>query len=440
MKTNLLSKLTKNLALKIISIIIAIVIWYVVVDFNDPIETESYNVQVEVLNPTYVANGKEIYRIEDEYRSVTVYITANRSRLERIQANNIRVTADLTEIVDFSTDPVMVPLRVSCAGFSQSEMTISRTTIPIIIENVTSREFPIAASAGTTVPGSEYEVGTLTPNPDQVTISGPESIINQIDTVVAEVNVTGMVQNGTLSADLILYDENQVEISDATIEENLTFNGNATLDVEVDVELWRRQSGVTLDVNYSGTPADGYQVGTITTTPDEIAVVGSEEALAALAQQGNTITVPAEQVSVEGASSDLSVEVKLTELLPEDMRLATNTRETATVNVAILPDGSQEFELDVTNIETAGLASDLTVAYDQSELTLRIQADDGESLSALDMTRVTARIDLAGKDVGDYTVPVSITLPQGYRLVNDVSISVHLRERASASSESADSG
>ena len=50
---------------------------------------------------------------------------------------------------------------------------------------------------------------------------------------------------------------------------------------------------------------------------------------------------------------------------------------------------------------------------------------------------MTARIDLAGKDVGDYTVPVSITLPQGYRLVNDVSISVHLRERASASSESA---
>ena len=433
MKTNLLSKLTKNLALKIISIIIAIVIWYVVVDFNDPIETESYNVQVEVLNPTYVANGKEIYRIEDEYRSVTVYITANRSRLERIQANNIRVTADLTEIVDFSTDPVMVPLRVSCAGFNQSEMTLSRTTIPIIIENVTSREFPIAASAGTTVPGSEYEVGTLTPNPDQVTISGPESIINQIDTVVAEVNVTGMVQNGTLSAD-------QVEISDATIEENLTFNGNATLDVEVDVELWRRQSGVTLDVNYSGTPADGYQVGTITTTPDEIAVVGSEEALAALAQQGNAITVPAELVSVAGASSDLSVEVKLSDLLPEDMRLATNTRETATVNVAILPDGSQEFELDVTNIETAGLASDLTVAYDQSELTLRIQADEGESLSALDMTQVTARIDLAGKDVGDYTVPVSITLPQGYRLVNDVSISVHLRERASASSESADSG
>ena len=50
MKTNLLSKLTKNLALKIISVVIAIVIWYVVVDFNDPIETESYSVRIEVTN------------------------------------------------------------------------------------------------------------------------------------------------------------------------------------------------------------------------------------------------------------------------------------------------------------------------------------------------------------------------------------------------------
>ena len=66
MKTNLLSKLTKNLALKIISVVIAIVIWYVVVDFNDPIETESYSVRIEVTNESYISNGKQIYRIADE--------------------------------------------------------------------------------------------------------------------------------------------------------------------------------------------------------------------------------------------------------------------------------------------------------------------------------------------------------------------------------------
>ena len=71
MKTNLLSKLTKNLALKIISVVIAIVIWYVVVDFNDPIETESYSVRIEVTNESYISNGKQIYRIADEYKTVS---------------------------------------------------------------------------------------------------------------------------------------------------------------------------------------------------------------------------------------------------------------------------------------------------------------------------------------------------------------------------------
>ena len=441
MKTNLLNKLTKNLALKIVSVIIAIIIWYVVVDVNDPIETVNYTVQVEVLNPSYVSNGKETYRIEDEYRSVTVYLTGNRSRLSRIQASNIRVTADLTEIVNFDSDPVMVPLRVSCPGFNQSEITLSRVTIPIIIENVASREFPVVATAGTTVPGSEYEIGTLTPNPDQVTISGPESIIDQIDSVVAEVNVTGMVQSSSIKADLILYNEDQEEISDATIEENLTFNGNATLDVTVDVELWRRQSGITLDVNYSGTPADGYQIGSITTTPDEITVAGSEEALDALAQQGNIITIPEDMVPVDGATSDLSVEVNLTELLPEDMKLATNTRETVVVYVAVLPDGSQEFDLDVTDIATANKAENLVVFYDQPELTLRIQAVDGASLDDLDMSQVSAIIDLSGMTAGDYTdVPVSVSLPEGYELVKNVTITVHLSEVPETAESSTDSG
>ena len=42
MKKNLLAKLTENLALKIISVIIAIAIWYVVVDYNDPVIQRSF--------------------------------------------------------------------------------------------------------------------------------------------------------------------------------------------------------------------------------------------------------------------------------------------------------------------------------------------------------------------------------------------------------------
>lgn len=439
MKTNLLGKLTRNLAIKIVSVIIAILIWYVVVDFNDPIETESYSVQIEVLNPSYIANGKEMYRIEDNYRNVTVYVTGNRSRLNRIQNTSIRVTADLTEIVDMDSDPVMVPLRASCPGFTSSELSLSRDTIPIIIENVANKEFPVVPSTGNTVPGSEYEVGTMTPNPGKVTISGPESIISRIDTVRAEIDVTGMVQNGTKAAELKLYDDEGDEISEATIDENLTFNGSTSISMEVDVELWKKKSEVALKVNYSGTPARGFQVGSITTVPDEVTVAGSQEALEALAEQNNVLTIPADQVSVEGATTDLTQEIDLAKLLPEEMKLSANTSETVTVYVAILPAGSREYDLPVERIQTRNLGEGLVVRYDQTELPLRIQGSDAD-LNALDLDEVTASVDLSGRKVGDYALQVEVSLPEGYELVDDVSLTVHVLAAAESSGGGEDPG
>lgn len=427
MKTNLLSKLTKNLALKIISVVIAIVIWYVVVDFNDPIETESYSVRIEVTNESYISNGKQIYRIADEYKTVTVYIKGNRSKLKRVQSGNIKVTADLTQIVDLERDPVTVPLQASCPGFSMSDITLSRATIPIVIENVAIQEFPVTVTTGDTSPGKDYEVGVLTSNPDRVTINGPESIVNQIESVVAKIDVTGMTQDGIKSAELKLYDKNQVEIEESTIKDHLTFDGGVP-DINVKVELWKKRSGVKLSVAYSGTPADGYQITEITTSPTEITVAGDENALSILAEQNNTISIPADRVSVEGAKADLSMEVELSDLLPADLKLSSTMKDSVMVYVTVLPNGSREFSLDVEDIRTENLASDLAVSYDQSEFKIRVKGSDS-ALNMLDLSQVTAVIDLKGKSIGDYTVPVKITLPAGYQLVDEVNITIHLKEK-----------
>lgn len=430
MKTNLLSKLTKNLALKIISVIIAIVIWYVVVDFNDPIETESYSVKIEVINESYISNGKQVYQIADEYKTVTVYVKGNRSKLKRLQAGSITVTADLTQIVDLERTPVTVPLQASCPGFSVSDITLSRATIPIVIENVASQEFPVTVITGDTSPGKDYEIGVLTPNPDRVTISGPESIVSQIESVVAKIDVTGMTQNGRKTAELILIDKDQEELPESTISDHLTIDGGVT-SIDVKVELWRKRSGVKLNVAYSGAPADGYQVTEITTTPAEITVAGDETALNKLAQQDNTISIPADRVSVEGANSDLRIDVELTDLLPDNLRLSSTMKSSVMVDVTILPNGSKEFKMDVDALQTVNLAPDLTLSYDQTELEIRVKGSLS-ALNSLDLSTVSAVIDLKGKTEGDYTIPVSITLPYGYTLVDDVSINVHLKEKTEA--------
>ena len=177
-----------------------------------------------------------------------------------------------------------------------------------------------------------------------------------------------------------------------------------------------------------GEPAEGYQISGITTTPGEITVAGTDEALEELKQQGNIITIPAELISVEGISSDTEfTDIRISDLLPEDTMLASNVSETVTVQVAVLPLGSQEFDLDVDQIVTNNLGSNLTVSYSSAELAIRVQGTE-QDLEELQVSDISASIDLAGKTAGDYTVPVEIVLPAGYELVEDVTIAVQLRE------------
>ena len=431
MKKNLLAKLTDNLALKIISVIIAVVIWYVVVDYNDPIVQRSISgVEVQVRNASYVANGKRVYHIDDQYKSISVIVEGNRSVVNGLTASDITVTADLTQIVDMESTPyVYVPLAVSCPGISREDITLPRETIPITIEDIASQEFAISVDTGGTRPDKNYEIGSMRSSMDTVVISGPKSIISTIESVVAEINVNGMTESGAVTAELKIYDTADNELSETTLEDDLSFDGSGVPDIEVQVELWKKRSGIRFRVETQGEPADGYQISGITTTPEEITVAGTDRALEQLKQEGNVITIPGELISVKGISRDQEfTEIQISDLLPEDLMLASNASETVTVRVAVLPLGSQEFDLDVDQITTNGLDPDLTVSYSSAELAVRVQGTE-QDLEELKASEIGASIDLTGKTEGDYTLPVNISLPDGYELVETATINVQLREK-----------
>lgn len=415
-----------NLALKILSIFIAIVIWYVVVENNDPIITRSYTVKVKVVNETYIQSGKKNFTIDNAYKNVTVFIKGNRSILKNVNTSSIFVTADLTQIVSMDTTPVMVPLTATCNGINQENITLSRTAIPISIENMASKEFPITVDTGDSIPGKEYEIGSLKPNPEQVILRGPESIINKIDSVVAQIDVTGMTMDGTKKAKLKLIDKNQTEISQSTIDDDISFDGG-TSEINVQVELWKKQSDVSLQVEYSGQPAAGYQVTSISTTPETITVAGKDEAIQALLENHNQLTVPKKYISIAGAKKSVTKEISLKELLPSNMKLSSNTTETISVTITILPEGSREFDVDVDSIVTTNVAKNLTVTYDQKELTIQV---NGELEAVKNMTSgdISASLDFTGKGEGDYNMPVSIVLPNGVKQIGTSTISVHLKK------------
>ncbi|MCQ2508943.1 MAG: CdaR family protein [Lachnospiraceae bacterium] len=434
MKKSLFSKLlqglTDNLGLKILSAVIAIVIWYLVVGYNDPMETASYTVHVEITNESYIANGKRTFTVGDDFSTVIAYIRTNRSVLKKLQASNVVVTADLTQIVELHSDPVYVPLQVSCAGVNQENITLSRTTIPIFIEDIASQKFAVVLDYGGSVPGQNYEVGKMIADTDTVTISGPESLINKIGTVKATIDVTGMTEDGKVPAVLSLMDKEQKELPASTLDA-LSFEGGRP-NIEVNVTFWEKLSGIKLESEYSGNPAPGYQVTKVSVLPSEITVVGSKEAIASLAERDNTISIPGNLVSLGDANKDSIVPVNISKLLPRDCRLGTGVNENVQVSLTILPQDSKEYSLDVEHVKCKDLADNLTVSYDHTKVAVRVKRTD-ETKEELDASDIKLSIDLFGRKTGEYVLPVTVGLPEGFELVEDVKLTVRIKAKAESS-------
>ena len=231
--------LTNNWALKILSIIVAVLIWYLVVQVSNPYTRQPYDVPVEILNESYIVSGKKTFRIDDQYRTLRVTVGANQSTLKKLDVSKIRLTADLTQIVDMTSSPVYVPVNVSVdlTGIDEKNITLSRTTIPITIEDIENATFDVEADCEGK-PGSGYEVGTVSLNPATVNISGPESIIDIIGRVVAKINVNGMKEDGIETAEFKIYDKNGTEFTEKTMD-YLTFDNGMTPQINAEISLWK---------------------------------------------------------------------------------------------------------------------------------------------------------------------------------------------------------
>ncbi len=417
--------LTHNWPIKLLSVAIAIGIWYFVATQNDPIETGSYQKHITVENESYIANGKQVFMIDDSNKVVTVYIKANRSVLRKISENDITVTADLTQIVDLNRDPVMVPLQASCTGIEPKNITMSKNAIPIVIENVATAELPVTVITGDAAVDSNYEIGKLTPDPESVTISGPESVINSIDSAAAKIDVKNLSESTTVSGKLVFIDKSQNEISEETISDDITVEDSIS-EISVYVELWKKKSNVGFITGYTGKPAYGYVVSSISTTPETITIAGTDEALAKIAENNNMITLPDELIDVSDLNHNTTIDINLSEVLPENTKTASPTTDTLKVRVTILPTDSAELSLDVDKIVVKNIASGLTISYVSQTLNIKVKATTSE-LSELTPDKVGASIDLNGYSAGEYTVPVNITLPEGYSLVEEASVKIHLK-------------
>lgn len=422
MKKNMINKFT----LKILSLIIAVLIWLLVRNVDDPIIVRTfYEIPVTIENASYLAENLEIPLLVDGKDTVKVRIKGARSVVSKLEKADITAAADMTQIISKDTTPIMVPVEVACTGISDSDITVKPRNIQVNIEKQKSVEKTIAVSTGDTQPDKDYEIGSLKANPEKVTISGPETIIDKIDKVVALIDVTGRKEsNIEIKSQLKIYDKNLDELSPKQLE-YLNLKEISDNTIKIQAQFWKVKQNVKIKAEHSGEPRQGYEVDSINLVPDTISVAGTDEALKELEKKGNTLEIPGKYINVTDKTADFEENIDLNELLPEDLKLVRDLNSSVIATVKILPYNSRDYEVSVTQIEASNKAEDLDLVFQDEQITIRAKAKE-QDLDSLTAANIKVQIDLKEYGEGEYEVPVTVTLPSGYELVEDIKVKVKL--------------
>ncbi|MDD3337931.1 MAG: CdaR family protein [Lachnospiraceae bacterium] len=420
-------RLMNNLELKLASLGLAIVVWLLVVYLNDPIVSRTFdNIPVEVTNGTYVESMNKTYQLEEGHDVVNVTVKGNRSVVDPLTADRITAVADMTQIVDIKSDPIMVPVQASCIGIASNNVTTNPGNIEITLEEMESKDFVITPTPGDTKPARGYEVGT-TPQvtPEKMTITGPVSIINKIGRVAAPIDVTGISKDQDMQSTIEIYDKNDEKLTDNQMS-YLKFGTDKIVDVHV--TLYKVLTEVPVTLEYTGRVRKGYQVASITMTPNTISLVGSDAALEQFQKDGGVLTIPSDAIDASGESSDFETSVDIAQYLPENLRLAADANSTVLVMTSILPLDSKAFDVPTAAITQTSLSADRGVVFTTNKIQVRVKGTE-KILESMTSDDIKASINLSNVEVGTYDMPVTITLPEGCELVEDVTVNIQVVDK-----------
>ena len=403
------AKIFDNLLFKILAFLMAVLLWVVVINIDDAVSYKKISgVKVSLINTDVLTSQDQTIRVEEGTDTVNLTVYARSSVLKNLKAEDFSATADVKKDLLYDN---MVKIGVSYVGSLPSssiqKIEQDRTNVLVSIEKQVTEQFKVTAKY-TGEPSDGLVLGSLVPEQSLVEITGPESVVEKIKQVVAEVDITGITGTAVRSCSLKLQNSDGDAIDGTYLDyvgKNDDFEVTATT-------LSTKLVGISFDVSQAA--PDGYGLLSIAYKPETVTIAGEKSALADI----SNLEIPAEALNPEGNTGSVENTVDISQKDDDKNIVVTmEIQELETVDYAFAP----------SQISYDNLADNLSVDAEGSHtLELPIQGMQHD-LATLSMDAVEVHADLSDcKRAGTYTVPVTVTVPDGFSCPSDLTVDVKL--------------
>ena len=397
--------LMKDFGWKLLSLCIAIAMWFIVINSENPIESRSYTVNLTILNEQQIEENGYIISNLNELKNtkVTIRVRGQRMSLDHLSQsrNNITATTDFSKAVSSlgTNDSIDLSVDVKLpSSVGDNFEILSRSPSVIVLNAAQMIEGAYNVSLVTTGDvATGYVMSSPKLEPSSVTVSGPQESIDSIASIGATLDVTGISSDIDTNIQIFAYDRNGNVIPDLVLSSE---------NVHVRIAVNKSKS-VPVQVEQIGTPATGYTLENLTWDPQYVEIVGREEDLAKIRR----IILP--PVDIQNKTETVVTEYDLYSYLPDQTAIRNNTADKVKVTAIIEKEAEKTLEILSDQITMTGtLSENCMISFpDQTfELILSGRSDLMDEISA---EKITGTIDITGLDEGTYHLPISFEIPEG---------------------------
>lgn len=345
-------KLTNNLLLKILSLVIAFGLWIIVINIDDPVDEKSFsNIKVNLVNTNVLTEQNKVYEVINNTDSVRVRVEASRSLLESLSSADIMAEADFAKMAEDETVEINFYSLRSNEAIRNISGSISK--VELNVENKKTKRLVLnTETQGEPMDG--YVVGTINMDQNRVEVSGPESIISRISSAVLQVDISDSSSEISTYADVILYDVDGKEVSSKQVTMNTGF-------VKVTIPILKKKE-VPVSVETTGVPAEGYGVtGVVEQSVSKVTIAGEDRAISGI----NKIVIPAEDLDITGSTQNFVKTCSIKRYLPENVVIVSDTGK-ITVTVYIESKKEVLFKVPAEQVYIMGIPEGYAAELDES--------------------------------------------------------------------------
>ncbi len=396
----------------LLSLVLALTVWLIAVNQENPLIVQELEARVPL---TVVGLGEAMEVVQDlSTESVALKLRAPRTSWESMRQSDFTASLDLTGLGSGEHD---VSVRVTRRDPQVTVLEVQRPEYTVVLDARIEKEIPVQVEImdGAAF-GYEWQAPIYTPI--TVTISGPQSQVDQVTRARAEVYLRSAKSQVERTQTLTPVDAQGRAIERVTV----TAPGRA--QIVVPVEQWPGRKEVAVRVKLSGPPAAGYRLSAVRSEPSTVVLQGDPDVLSQVPG-----FVETEPLDLTDATADVRKRVAL--LLPEGVTSYDGDFVMASAGISPIEGGITVAE----PLVVRGLGPGLTAAASLEEVDV-ILSGPMPLLESMNEDDVFAILDLSGLVPGTHALKPSIVLPDGIRedgvIPETVEVVIKLQETAAS--------